>query len=158
MRKILIAIDGSPNALKAVGYMSKTLCSCKEFRITLFHVLPNIPAGFWDDGHILTEKEKKERHDVVEKWMSNHASKLEPVFNEAKQILLNAGVKDEAIILKSMSHSTDTADSIVEEARTGGYELLVMSRSGHSNVKHRMGTVTEKVVRLGAGITISMVE
>ncbi len=158
MRKILITIDGSPNALKAVDYMSKTLCSCKEFQITLFHVLPSIPAGFWDDGHILSEKEKKERHDVVEIWMSNQAAKLEPVFKEAKQILLDSGVKEEAIILKSISHSTDTADSIIEEAGTGGYDLLVISRSGHSNVKHRMGSVTERVVRLGAGITITTVE
>jgi len=45
MRKVLVAIDGSDNALKAVDYVSQQFCG-EDVRIMLFHVLPFIPTEF----------------------------------------------------------------------------------------------------------------
>ena len=70
MRKVLVAIDGSDNALKAVDYVSQQFCG-EDVRIMLFHVLPFIPTEFWDDGHILTQEEKNARRGVVDKWLTN---------------------------------------------------------------------------------------
>lgn len=157
MRKLFIAIDGSDYALKAVDYVSKQFC-CEDVQIMLFHVLPFIPAEFWDDGHILTEEEKKTRKGVIDKWLANQMLKLEPIFNAAKRVLTDMGIKEEQISTKWISDSTDIAGSILEEARTGDYQTLIVGRCGHCNVKNRMGTVTERLIRQGAGIALCIVE
>ena len=157
MRKVLLAIDGSDNALKAVDYVSQQFCS-EDVRIILFHVLPFVPAEFWDDGHILTEEEKKARKDVIDKWLSNQRSKLDPIFSAAKNVLTAMGINEDRISTKWISDATDIAASIIEEARTGDYQTLVIGRYGHRNIKNRMGTVTEKLIRLGAGTTLCIVE
>ena len=157
MRKVLLAIDGSDNALKAVDYVSQQFCS-EDVRIILFHVLPFVPAEFWDDGHILTEEEKKARKDVVDKWLSNQRSKLDPIFSAAKNVLTATGINEDRISTKWISDATDIAASIIEEVRTGDYQTLVIGRYGHRNIKNRMGTVTEKLIRLGAGTTLCIVE
>ena len=158
MRTILIAIDGSEYALRAVNYISKQFCGCDDVRITLFHVLPYIPVEFWDDGHILTEEERKARKSIVDKWLSNQTLKLDPIFGEAKTFLVNAGFREDQITTKWIPDSTDAAKSIAEEVVTGGYQTLVMGRRGHSHPKQPLGSITERDVRQGAGTTVCIVE
>ncbi len=157
MRKVLVAIDGSDNSLKAVDYVSQQFCG-EDVRIILFHVLPFIPTEFWDDGHILTEEEKKARKDVVDKWLTNQRSKLDPIFSAAKKVLTAMGINEDRISTKWIADATDIAASILEETRTGNYQTLVIGRCGHCNIKNRMGTVTEKLIRQGAGTALCIVE
>jgi len=157
MKKILIAIDGSAYALQAVDYVSKHFGG-EDLQIMLFHVLPYVPAEFWDDGHILTEEERKTRKDVVDKWLSNQTLKLEPIFDAASKILIGSGIQEDRISAKWISDSTDVAGSILEEALSGGYDTLVVGRCGYGSNKDRLGAVTEKLVRQGSGITLCIVE
>ena len=157
MKKVLIAIDGSDCALKAVDYVSRQFCG-EDVRIILFHVLPFVPTEFWDDGHILTAEEKKIRQGVVDKWLSNQRLKLDPIFSAAMKVLTSSGIKEDSISTKWVSDSDDAAASIIEEARSGDYETLVIGRCGHRDLKNRMGNVTEKLIRQGAGTTLCIVE
>ena len=63
MKKILVAIDESEYALKAVDFAAMLLGGLGDVQITLFHVLPDFPPMFWDDGHILDEKERAYRNE-----------------------------------------------------------------------------------------------
>lgn len=159
MKKILVAIDGSRAALKAVEYAGEYYSRLDDVEITLFHVLPFVPAVFWDDGHILTGEERAERKKVVDKWLSNQTSMIEPIFTEAAEILMERGMDEERITLRSVSDAPDVADGILEEARNGRYGTLVMGRCGSSQAKHLlMGSVASKVINHGAGIAICVVE
>lgn len=159
MRKILIAIDDSPCAMKAVEHVGRQFSGIDDINITLFHVLPYVPAGFWDDGHILTEEEREARKKVVDQWLTNQALKLNPLFQEAIKILASGGIPPERITVRSVSDSSDVAGSILEEAGTGGYQTLVMVRCGRSQAERRLlGSVTSKVVNQGAGIAVCVVE
>ena len=71
MKKMLIAIDESPNALKAVEYAAQQFGVNRDIEIGLVHVLPNLPAIFWDEGHILSDGEKQDRKKVVDKWVAD---------------------------------------------------------------------------------------
>jgi len=157
MRKLLVAIDGSDYALKAVDYVSKHF-SDEDVQIVLFHVLPYVPAEFWDDGHILTGEEKKARKGVVDKWLSHQTLKLEPIFSAASKVLAGSGIKEDRISAKWISDSTDVAASILEEARRGGYDTLIIGRCGHNSIKNRLGSVAEKLVRQGSGTALCIVE
>ncbi|MEJ2683618.1 MAG: universal stress protein [Candidatus Sulfobium sp.] len=159
MKKMLIAIDGSDNAMKAVEYVARQFSGMNGLSLTILHVLPYPPAPLWDDGHIPTEEESAIRAKYLDRWLKNEKAKLGPVFDRAVQILTERAIKSENIRTKSISDSIDVAGSILEEARDGGYDTLVLGRRGLSPAKHfLMGSVTSKIINHGAGIAICVVE
>src|SRR5512135_3307793 len=117
MNRMLIAIDGSDCALRALEYAGKQFSGAADLQITLLHVLPYPPAPLWDDGHIPTEVEKKERSDAIEKWLTNQRSRAEGIFSRAVAILTGNGLGAQQIEKKTISDSIDVAGSILEETR-----------------------------------------
>jgi nucleotide-binding universal stress UspA family protein len=159
MKTMLIAIDDSRNAMKAVEYIATQCRGTEDLRIGLVYVLPNLPAIFWDEGHILSEGEKQERKRVVDKWLADRRTQMEPVFQKATEILKEAGISSRQIQTKSISDSTDVAESILEEARNGGYQTIVVGRRGISEGKRLLlGGVTNKIITNGSGFAITIVE
>jgi nucleotide-binding universal stress UspA family protein len=159
MKKMLIAIDNSPNASRAVDYVAQQFAGAADLEIELVHVLPNLPAIFWDEGHILSEEEKQDRKKVVDKWIAGRKSKMEPVFKKAIDTLTNTGINPRQIATKSLSDSTDVAESILEEAKDGGYQTIVLARRGIVTGNHLlMGSVTSKIIARGSGVAITIIE
>jgi nucleotide-binding universal stress UspA family protein len=159
MKKMLLALDDSPCAMKAVEYAGRQFSGAADLQITLVHVLPNLPAIFWDEGHILSGDEKKDRKKVVDTWLSKQKQKIEPVMQSAVKVLARHGIKAESIATKFISDSTDVAESILEEARDGGCQTIVMGRCGIAEGKRLLlGSVTSKVIHLGAKVAICIVE
>ncbi len=157
MNKILIALDDSKNAMKSVEYAADQFGRTSDTQVSLVHVLPNLPAIFWDEGHILSEDEKRERQKVVDKWLISQKAKMEPLFNKATGLLTAKGFLPSNIQTKFLSDSTDTADSILEEARDGSYRTIVLGRSHHSP-KYVLGTVAGKIASHGSGMVVTIVE
>ena len=159
MKKMLIAIDGSDCALKAVDYVGRQFSGVDDLLITLLHVLPYPPAPLWDDGHIPTKEEKGERDIAIERWLKDQRSKADGIFAKAVDILTSNGFSAHQIETKTVSDSTDVAGSILEETRDKGYQTLVVGRCGHSPAKKFvMGSVTMKIISHGAGVAICVVE
>ena len=130
-----------------------------DLSLTLFHVLPNLPPRFWDDGHILTNKEKETRQGVVDKWQENQKLVTEPMLSNAIETLTRAGIHQEQIETKTIPDSTNEVTSILEEAREGGYLTLVLGRYGLSWIdEHVLGSTTGKIIHRGAGLAICVVE
>jgi len=159
MRKILIAIDGSEGALKAVDYAGNQFAGMGDLQITLYHVSPGIPPELWDDGHILNEEEKAARRKVLDKWLANQQAKIESVFQPAIENLTQRGIKPKQIETKSVSESVkNTAECILTEAKAGGYHTLIIGRCGASATVHAlMGSIANKIASRGAGIAVCLV-
>ena len=159
MKKILLAIDGSQCALKAVDYVGRQFSGVDDLLITLLNVLPYPPAPLWDDGHIPTKKEKEERDNAIETWLKVQRSKAEGIFGKAVDVLTKNGFATHQIEKKTVSDSTDVAGSILEETRDNDYQTLVVGRCGHSPAKQfSIGSVTMKIIAQGAGVAICVVE
>jgi nucleotide-binding universal stress UspA family protein len=159
MRRILVAIDGSKHSSRVIEYCGKQFSGMIDLSLTLFHVLPNLPPRFWDDGHILTKKEKDARQEVVDKWLENRKLATEPMLSNAIEGLTQAGIHREQIETKTIPDSTNEVTSILEEARDGGYLTLVMGRYGLSWIdEHVLGSTTGKIIHRGAGLAICVVE
>ncbi len=155
MNRIMIAIDESPGAMKAVEYAARYFSRAGNLRVLLVHVLPNLPAIFWDDGHILNEEEKKERQKVVDKWLADRIAKLEPVFRQATATLTSQGTPTEAIDRKTISDSLDAAESLLEAAQESAADTIVLGRQGHPEEKLILpGSVAGKVISQARGLTI----
>ena len=159
MGKVLIAVDGSKCALKAVDYAAGQFSGPENLQITLLHVMPYLSTSLWDDGHILTTDEREARKHVIDTWMKNQRIKVDPIFKAATEILTTRGIKPEQIETKTISDSNDVAESILEETREGGYQTLIVGRCGLSPAKRfLMGGVTNKIINQGAGKAICVVE
>jgi nucleotide-binding universal stress UspA family protein len=158
VKKILIAIDDSPNTFKAVEYVAQQFSGAGDLELGLVHVLPNLPAIFWDEGHILSEEEKQDRKKVVDKWIADRTSRMEPVFKKAIETLTGNGIKPRQVKTKSLSDSTDAAASLLEAAKDGGYQTLVVGRRGGSGKNLLIGSVTSRIISLGSGVAITIVE
>jgi nucleotide-binding universal stress UspA family protein len=159
MKKMLIAIDDSPNAFRAVEYVAQQFAGTGDLEIELVHVLPNLPAIFWDEGHILSAEEKQDRKKVVDKWLADRKARMEPVFKKANDALTSKGINSRQITTKSLSDSTDVAESILEEAKDGGYLTIVVGRRSITSGKHPLiGSVSSKIVAQGSGVAVTIVE
>ncbi len=158
MNKMLIAIDGSECSMKAVRYAGDHFPGIEELQITLLHILP-MPAIFWDEGHILSEKEKEDRKRFFSQWKSEQLRRFEPVLDEAVELLVKKGIKRDQISVKDASDTIDIADRIIEETKSGGYETLLIGHCRHDKTTHFIrGSVTKEIMLRGAGATLSIVE
>ena len=159
MNKILIAIDDSEGALKAVDFIGRQFSGMSGLHITLLHVIPNLPAPLWDDGHILTEKEQEARNQVIDTWLNNQKGRLRPMFDMAAKTLNSRGLNQNQIETKTVVDSLDVAEKILHEAKTGDYTMLAIGRHGYSKAKRLiMGSVATAVINHGEGLAICLVE
>jgi len=134
---ILLALDSSENAMRAVEYVATTLGGF-DFNITLLHVIrgvryfqAEIPDLFLPKVHI----------EAAEKEISS-------VFDKAKRCLTDAGFKSNQITTKVISDAHSRAEAIVQEARRGDYGTIVLGRRGLSKVEEFfMGRVSKKVIQ-----------
>ncbi|MEJ2069678.1 MAG: universal stress protein [Syntrophobacterales bacterium] len=65
--KLLIGLDKSAGAWRAVEYVAKSYAQTPGVEVTLLHILGGLPPAFWDDGHILSEKERENRQRLIDK-------------------------------------------------------------------------------------------
>lgn len=160
MKKILVAIDGSEGALKAVDYVGRQFVGTADLQITLFHVSPGIPPELWDDGHILSEEEKADRKKVLDKWLTNQKLQLKSIFQPAVETLNKRGIEAKQIETKSASESVkNTPECILAEAKTGGYLTLVMGRCGLHRTAHALlGSTVSRIINGGAGTAVCVAE
>lgn len=159
MKNVLVGIDGSEDSLKAVEFVGKFFSGNSDLKITLFHVLPEVPAGLWEEGHILSGQEQAKREDIIDKWLNNQKLKIEPVFKTARDTLVKSSINPQQIETKATPEFTDVAESILDEAQNGGYQVMILGRRGLSNMRRfLMGSVTEKVMHHGTGLALCIVE
>ncbi|MDY7030674.1 MAG: universal stress protein [Thermodesulfobacteriota bacterium] len=159
MKKILIAVDGSEGSHKAVEFVGRFFSESSDLKITLLHVLPELPAEIWEEGHILSGQEKAKRKAAIDNWQDNQKLKTENIYKRALNTLTENGIEPQQVETKSNSEFADVAETILDEARNGGYQVLILGRRGLSNIsRFLMGSVTNKVIHHGTGLTLCIVE
>jgi nucleotide-binding universal stress UspA family protein len=158
MAKLLIALDSSEGAWRAVEYVGKTFGKTTGVQVTLLHILSGLPPAFWDDGHVLQDKEREARKRMVASWQQEQEKNWQDLVNKAHQLLAKAGLAKEAVANKFKPKHFDVADDIVDEARDGAYDTIVMGRRGMGMAKALLlGSVTRKVVDGAKGCTVAIV-
>lgn len=159
MKKLLIAVDDSEGSFKAVDYVSRQFKGMTDLQITLYHVLLGEPPQFWDDGHLLTDDERKARKTVVEKWLANQKTRLDPIFQRAIETLTREGIPRDQISTKFTSESIDVIPQcILGEAKAGGYQTLVIGRCGRSRTLHfLLGSIANQIINAAEGLAVCVV-
>jgi nucleotide-binding universal stress UspA family protein len=157
--KLLIPVDGSEGAMRAVAYVADTFGHTPELKITLLHILPELPPSMWDDGHILTETERQERQGLIADWEKQEEKPWEAILAQARDKLIQAGIAAEALSIKYQPMYSDIADDILDEAELEGCSTIVIGRHGMTEaMKFFMGSVSNKVVNHAKGVAVIIVD
>jgi nucleotide-binding universal stress UspA family protein len=156
--RLLVALDESDHAGRIISHVSAYFAGLPGIQITLFHVMPAKPPGYWDDGHILGEAERAERQKVVARWRAQHEEKTDAIFSKAKQALVGAGAPENAIVFKRQTLVRGIALDLLGEASRGDYNILVFGRRGLSAVaEFNLGTHASKILQGGLDCTLALV-
>jgi nucleotide-binding universal stress UspA family protein len=145
--KILLAFDGSENAMGAVKFVGSLLGGC-DYEMNLFHVIRSNGEVGPEYRHIFSSKEFGR---VVSKEM---ASSLKA----AQAELVNAGLKADKVSTKIVIGPTSRAGAIADRAKQENFRTIVMGRRGHSSVREFfVGRVTNKVIHMARDRTVWVV-
>lgn len=157
--KVLIALDSSQGAWGAVKYVAEAFGHSPGVQVTLLHVLSGLPPAFWDDGHILEEKEKASRQLMVAAWQKEQEQKWQGLVKKAHDRLTKGGVAKDAVVNKFHPKDYDVAEDILSVAAAGNFDTIVMGRRGLSLAKTLvLGSVTHKVAQGAKGCAVIIVE
>ena len=145
--KILIAVDPSENALKAVKYAAGILRS--DSQVTLYHVFFKTPPLDLREGEILPHHPASFRGSTEEfkKWLSAQRSAAEESLDAAKKVLIKGGLDPKNIEVKIEEGKQGVATDILNEVKEGGYDTVIVGRRGQSRLKRFFsGSVTAKIM------------
>lgn len=138
-KKMLVAVDGSPCAARAVGFVAGILGPLDDYQVRLVHVVRS--SEF--DVDIL------KNFGVVDN---------EPIFEAAVKTLTAAGFDPKSISTRTITGVMSRAGAIVKTAEKEGWGTIVVGRRGLSSVKDFfMGRVSNKVVHAGRKDTVWIV-
>jgi nucleotide-binding universal stress UspA family protein len=161
LHRVLIAVDGSQNSLRAVEYAGTVFAPNPEVRLVFFHVLPVISRVLLDKDEIREiDARRTERPDLAGLyWRLEDEETMIQFFDKATDVLIQAGVQAEQINSSFKVKSGDVAEVIIEEIDLGNYQTLILGRRGISRVKEFfLGSVSTKVVREVRGCAVCVVE
>ena len=153
-KKVLVAIDNSENAMRAVEFIANSFA--KDNKITLFNVIP--------DTATLCEMNSPELTPYFRSQQSSFClleEKKRELVNQAVQkarnILMDAGFDKNNITIKSELKKSGVARDIIKEAESG-YNVIVMGRRGVSGIKEFiLGSVSQKVFNLAKDTSVLVV-
>ena len=148
-KNILIAVDASDNARRAVDYAAGLLGRAPEVRVTLLYI-ERAPG--------------RDRFDTEEAWLNQCRLDHDRVFDflaEARGRLLAAGLPDDAVSERTVLCSAEPsiAQTILDVQQEGGYGTLVVGRRGLTKGEEFLfGSVSTKLVHNAKNCAVWVVQ
>jgi nucleotide-binding universal stress UspA family protein len=133
--KVLLGLDGSENAMRAVDYVGQMLGG-SGFEVLLLHVIRS--------GH---REYIKEAEAIVSS-----------AFDQALSRLTGSGFSKEQVKTRVIVDVRSRAEAILQVAKEEGYGTIVVGRRGLSKVaEFFMGRVSNKVIQMAKGQAVWVV-
>jgi nucleotide-binding universal stress UspA family protein len=147
-KNIMIAVDESENAHRAVSYVGQLLGGLEGFKVTLLHVIPKPEKDFFRDG-----KEEAE-------WLERYTSKIDSLLEEYRQELISMGFGPGDVSVRStLRFCASMAECILEERSNEEYSTIVVGRQGLSRSEEFLfGSISSKIVTHAKHCTVWVVE
>ena len=147
-KKILIAVDASENARRAVSYVGQVLGGKTGFTVLLLHVIRQPEEDYFPD---LSERDK---------WLDDYQVKVDAMLDDYRTILIDRGFAPAAVSVRSMlRHCPSLAECILVELQQTHYYTIVVGRQGLSRSEAFLfGSVSSKIVNHARDCTVWVVE
>jgi len=128
--KILLAVDGSDQALEAVRYAG-AMMPAEQAELVLFYVGTGFPEVFWDMDDNPLYRSKKKR---VMGWLANHQLTMGEFKEKAFKILEDVGFEEQDVRVHTRVKRTGVFKDIIQETYQN-YSAVVIGRTGVSRFK-----------------------
>ena len=147
-RNILIAVDESENARRAVSYVGRLLGGLEGFKVLILHVVPEPDEDFFRTG---AEKEQ---------WLEERSRKVEALLSDYRRMLVEAGFDEDRVSTRStLRYCPSMAQCILEERDETDYSTIVVGRQGLSRSEEFLfGSISSKIVNHARNCTVWVVE
>ena len=147
-RNILIAVDESENAQRAVTYVGKLLGGIKGFKVTVLHVIREPEDDFFQK-----ETDKNQWHD-------EYRQQVGQMLDTYRNILIDAGFNPEHVSTRStILYCHSMAECILAERDSAEYSTIVVGRKGLTHKEEFLfGSISGKIVRTARNCTVWVVE
>ncbi len=135
-RNVLLAVDDSENARRAVAYVAYMLSGIEGSRVTLLHVISEP-----EEDYFAKIEEKQE-------WLDQYRSRVEAFLEQYRRELIDAGFRAESVKTSApLRHCPSIAECILSELDRTQYGTLVVGRQGLSRKEEFLfGSVSSKIV------------
>jgi nucleotide-binding universal stress UspA family protein len=143
-KKILIAVDGSPASMLALGYVAMMEAAViVDLSVTLLHLAHTIPEALRKEMELHPGSFQRLRE-----LEAGHREQGQKVLERARRRLLDLGVDQGRIQLKLRTRQMGLARNILFEGEHGLYDAVVLGRRGLSKMEEMfIGSITNKVVQ-----------
>ncbi|MBW1789579.1 MAG: universal stress protein [Deltaproteobacteria bacterium] len=147
-KNILIAVDESENACRAVSYVAQILGDAKGFKVTILHVVAEP-----EDDYFPTPAERMD-------WLDQHKKKIDLMLGDYRQILIDAGFDEKDVAVRStIRYCPSMAACILAERDETEYSTIVVGRQGLSRSEEFLfGSISSKIVTHARNCTVWVVE
>jgi nucleotide-binding universal stress UspA family protein len=122
--KILFAVDGSENSLKAVDHLALIMGNSPDIKILFFHVQPKI-SDFCPIDFEAVDSDRLE--EII---LQGDKKCIDQFFAHALKRLKEAGFEDNQIEVKTSKALLNPGKAIIEEAKQGNYGTILIGRRG----------------------------
>ena len=160
-KTILIAVDDSDESARALQYVGALLRDLRDVTVTLFHVLNPMPRELMEHGG--SEDPEMEDHlgaqlrKDQEEWLRTEGAIEYPILVTAMEQLGQTGFPLDHVTLK-LGHERNIADSIMDEAKAGGYGTVVVTRHGPAGTKRLFSSgIIDRLLRDLSGVAVWVV-
>jgi nucleotide-binding universal stress UspA family protein len=143
-KKILVAMDGSPQSLEAVNYVALNF-SKGNLKVNLMRVLSTEPEPFRDmeKGQLFSRKMRTSQSE----WLKKEKESAQEFLEETRHILLKANFREGDVGLILQERQVGIARDIIAES-SKGYDAVVVGRQGSSKFRDIfLGSVSYKIVQ-----------
>jgi nucleotide-binding universal stress UspA family protein len=155
--KMLISLDASENAIKAVDYVA-TMLAGSQSEVLLLHAVRGFDVFQKGQTQSFVPDHSKDWLDVAEKELQEASRAITRIFEKAENRLISAGLSADKISTKVVTGVSSRAGAIVKEAQEGGMDTIVVGRRGLSRVQEFfMGRVSNKVIQMARKMAVWVV-
>ncbi|HYW92629.1 MAG TPA: hypothetical protein VFA95_09270 [Gammaproteobacteria bacterium] len=166
---LLVAIDDSEAAGRALAYVGRVLGSRPGFRVLVYHRLPELPPRLREHGGSSDPEREtelgRELARLIAEWVSGLEVRLEPIMRKSHAVLREAEVPDSAIELlldRDVFPGESLCDALIRVARQRGCHTIAVSREhvhGIEGIDELLRRHTgDRLVRTGEGLAVWVIE
>jgi nucleotide-binding universal stress UspA family protein len=146
-KNILVAVDESENARRAISYVGHLLGGLPGFKVKLLHVIPDPEEDYFPNA---AEKDK---------WLARTKEKVEAMLAGYRKLLIDCGFSDGDVTVQStLRYCPSMAECILAEHDKTRYDTIVVGRQGVSRSEEFLfGSISSKIVNHAKDCTVWVV-
>jgi len=147
-RHIMIAVDSSDNARRAVLFVGDFFGCYEGFQVTLLHIILEPEATYFRDN--------EERQE----WLSSNQEDAKKVMEEYRNILIDAGFLEDKINVRiDTMRAPSVADCIIKEQEEMKCCTIVIGRRGISKKEEFIfGSTSNRIIHDAKKCAVLVIE